>query len=67
MIVHSESYPEQYSNRIDCLGSEYHQDWKCAEGSAGQSRIRAGTTTGKGSTPNGYGSQMIRPSLAGFT
>ena len=67
MIVHSESYPEQYSNRIDCLGSEYRQDWKCVEGSAGQSRIRAGTTTGKGSTPNGYGSQMIRPSLAGFT
>ena len=29
----SESYPEQYSNRIGCLRSECHQDWKCAEGS----------------------------------
>ncbi len=63
----SESYPEQYSNRISCLRFECHQEWKCAEGSAGQSRIRAGTATGKGSTPNGYGSQTIRRSPAGFT
>ena len=63
----SESYAEQYSNRIGCLLFECHQDWKCAEGSAGQSRIRAGTITGRGSTLNGYGSQTIRRSLTGFT
>ena len=66
-VPSSESYPEQYSNRISCLRSECHQDWKCAEGSAGQSRIRVGTATGKGSTSNGYGSQMIRRSPTGFT
>ena len=62
-----ECYAEQYSNRIGCLLFECHQDWKCADDSAGQSRIRAGTMTGRGSIANGYGSQTIRRSLTGFT